>query len=265
MKWRMADRQAASPAARRVFYERYQDSRGAIDTSLRSETAALLDFVQRYQLGESRILEVGCGRGAFQELADGWVGIDLAVGSARFVHKPFVVASADALPFRTGSFAGAWSITVLEHVPAPERALEEIVRVLRPGGVAYLAPAWHCRPWAAEGIHVRTWGELSWRQRLVKLTLPMREAFLFRAIPEVPRRLWQELRLVLSGKPLRLRYGRLRPSYDVFWGADSDACASLDPHAVLAWFVSRGFESPSHPRRLRRLLARHGGIVVRKP
>ena len=209
----MVDRQATGPAARLAFYERYQETRGAVDTSLRSETEALLELVKRYQLEEGRVLEVGCGRGAFQELADGWVGIDLAVGSGRFVHKPFVVASAEALPFRSGSFAGLWSITVLEHVPAPERALEEIARVLGPGGVAFLAPAWHCRPWAAEGIHVRAWGELSRRQRLVKLTLPIRGARLFRALPELPRRLWQELRLALSGKPLRLRYGRLRPNY----------------------------------------------------
>ena len=261
----MVDRQATEPAARRAFYERYQDTRGAVDSSLRSETTALLDFVKTYQLEERRVLEVGCGRGAFQELSDGWVGIDLAIGSGRFVRKPFVVASAEALPFQSGSFAGLWSITVLEHVPAPERALEEVARILRPGGVAYLAPAWHCRPWAAEGIHVRAWGELSWRQRLVKLTLPIRGALWFRAIPEVPRRLWQELLLAWPGKPLRLRYGRLRPSYDVFWGADTDACCSLDPHAMLAWFVSRGFESPSHPGRRRRLTARHGGIVVRKP
>jgi SAM-dependent methyltransferase len=261
----MADRQGAGPAARRAFYEHYQDTRGAVDTSLRSETAALQAFVETYQLAERRVLEIGCGRGAFQALADRWVGIDLAVGSARFVRRPFVVASAEGLPFRSGSFAGLWSITVLEHVPAPERALEEIARILRPGGVAYLAPAWHCRPWTAEGIHVRAWSELSWRQRLVKLTLPIRGALWFRAIPEIPRRLWQELRLALSGKPLRLRFGRLRPNYEVFWGADADACCSLDPHATLAWFVSRGFESPSHPGRWTRLLARHGGIVVRKP
>jgi len=260
----MADHQGARPAARRAFYERYQDTRGAVDTSLRSETGALQSFVARYRLGEKRVLEIGCGRGAFQELADGWVGIDLALGSGRFVRKPFVAASAEALPFRTGSFAGLWSITVLEHVPAPERALEEIGRVLGPGGVAYLAPAWHCRPWAAEGIHVRRWDELGWRQRLSKLTLPLRDALWFRALAEVPRRLWQELDLFWADGPLRLRYARLRPNYDVFWGADSDACCSLDPHAVLVWFVSRGFESPSHPGRWKRLTARHGGIVVRK-
>jgi len=69
----VVDRQATGPAARLAFYERYQETRGAVDTSLRSETEALLELVKRYQLEEGRVLEVGCGRGAFQELADGWV------------------------------------------------------------------------------------------------------------------------------------------------------------------------------------------------
>ena len=44
----------------------------------------------------------------------------------------------------------------------------------------------------------------------------------------------------LSGRPLRLRYQRLRPNYSKYWQADSDAVASLCPAEVAAWFESRG-------------------------
>jgi SAM-dependent methyltransferase len=42
------------------------------------------------------------------------------------------------LPFRTGSAGGVLCLEVLEHLPAPHRAVEEMHRVLRPGGALLL-------------------------------------------------------------------------------------------------------------------------------
>jgi SAM-dependent methyltransferase len=44
-----------------------------------------------------------------------------------------------ALPFADASFASVVSMHSVEHVPDPERVLEEVVRVLEPGGVAVFA------------------------------------------------------------------------------------------------------------------------------
>jgi SAM-dependent methyltransferase len=47
------------------------------------------------------------------------------------------VADAHDLPFLPGSFDACVAIAVLEHVADPYRCVEEIVRVLRPGGYVY--------------------------------------------------------------------------------------------------------------------------------
>lgn len=256
---------SSTDTVRQLFYEeQIRTGRGAIEG--RAEEGALREFVSAHGLREKRVLEIGCGRGAFQNVVGRWVGTDLALSAGALLSKPFVVASAEALPFRSECFDGAWSITVLEHVPFPERALEELARVLKPGGVVYLAPAWHCRPWAAEGLHVRPWAGLDWRQRLRKASIPVRNALWVRALFALPIRAARELRFRMApGKPLRLRYGRLTPNYLVFWASDSDACSSLDPHETLLWFLSRGWTSPSHPDGRSRFLVRHGALVLRKP
>jgi SAM-dependent methyltransferase len=251
----------------RRFYERRAAPGGWAQPLLeRPEARALAAFVARHGLERGRVLEIGSGTGEFQDVVAHWFGVDLAHSAGRLARKPFAVASAQTLPFKDGSFDAVWSIAVLEHVPDPEVSLQEIERILTPGGVAYLAPAWHCRPWAAEGIHVRPWSDLTWRQRAIKTSIPLRESLWFRGTCVLPGRLWRELQH--AAKPrraLRLRYGRLTANYEHFWASDSDACSVLDPHDTLLWFVSRGWEAVSHPHLRRRFVARHGAIVVRKP
>lgn len=51
------------------------------------------------------------------------------------------VAAADGhrLPFRAGRFDGVWADRVLQHVAEPARVLDEMLRVVRPGGRIVLA------------------------------------------------------------------------------------------------------------------------------
>ena len=65
--------------------------------------------------------------------------------------------------------------------------------------------------------------------------------------------------------PLPFRYGRLTPNLDRYIGTDCDAFTSMDPHAMIIWFASRGWAVPSHPTRKARLLARHEAVVAIKP
>ncbi|MFF4402963.1 methyltransferase domain-containing protein [Streptomyces sp. NPDC001404] len=44
------------------------------------------------------------------------------------------VADVQQLPFRDAAFDGAWADRILQHVGDPDRALSELVRVVRPGG-----------------------------------------------------------------------------------------------------------------------------------
>jgi ubiquinone/menaquinone biosynthesis C-methylase UbiE len=98
---------------------------------------------------QARLLELGCGPGLLWQrnldrLPPGWQVIlsDLSNGMlqsavAALQGHPqliFRVLDAQLLPFEEGSLDGVIANHMLYHVPNLERALQEIWRVLRPGG-----------------------------------------------------------------------------------------------------------------------------------
>lgn len=95
-------------------------------------------FVDRYNLEDAAVLEVGSGKGYLQDVVANYTGLDIAASAAKHYHKRFVVGTATAMPFADHESDAVWSIWVLEHVPNPEAALREIRRVVKPGGLLYL-------------------------------------------------------------------------------------------------------------------------------
>src|SRR5262245_45265060 len=81
-------------------------------------------FVQRFDLANKKVLDVGAGSGLLQDVVADYTGLDISPTARRFFHKPFVQASATDVPFPSHSFDALWSVWVLEHIPNPERALE---------------------------------------------------------------------------------------------------------------------------------------------
>jgi len=87
--------------------------------------------------GGDRILEVGCGNGAYLEYLDA-VGLDLSMGmlaSARErARGPLVAGDAIALPFANGSFDFVLAAHMLYHVAERSKAVSELRRVLQASG-----------------------------------------------------------------------------------------------------------------------------------
>jgi len=133
-----------------------------------------------------RVIDVGCGAGrhAFELYRRGAhvVAFDQDEPELRRVEAMFAAMRAEdeapdgasartvhgdalALPFPDGHFDHVVASEILEHVPADERAIAELVRVLRPGGsAAVTVPRWWPEKvcWAlsqayhqVEGGHVR--------------------------------------------------------------------------------------------------------------
>lgn len=169
-----------------------------------------------------------------------YTGTDIADRVRPYIHKPFFQCDATELPFEDNSFDAAWTIDVIEHVPKPELAMDEMRRVLRPGGVLLFAPAWHTRPWFAEGWPVRRYRDLCWKDRFLKASIVIRDSASIRHPWILVRRLCRGTFYRLAQKPIRLSYRELRPNHTHFWMPDSDAASSLDPYDVMLWFESRG-------------------------
>lgn len=105
----------------------------------------------------SRLVEFGCGAGKLGQLllpllAPGstYTGFDLsaqllAQGRDTWAVAPwrgaFQRGNIHAAPFAAGVFDVTLAHTVLMHVPHPERALAEMVRVTRPGGLVIACEA----------------------------------------------------------------------------------------------------------------------------
>ena len=220
-------------------------------------------FVSRHDLRGKRCLEIGCGRGFFQDLVADYTGLDVSTSVRQYLHKPFVLGSARALPFASSEFDAIWTVNVLEHVPSPEAALEEMRRVLKPDGLLLLSPAWQCRPWAAQGYPVRPYSALDWRGKLVKASIPLRDSMVFRSLYVLPHRLGRLAHWRIRPYPLGFKYRTLEPNFDHFWMSDSDAVNSMDPYEAILWFVSRGDECLSHQDWFRQLTVRTGGLIFR--
>jgi len=195
-------------------------------------------FVQRFNLPDWPVLEVGSGRGYLQEVARNYTGLDISPSVARFYHKKFVLGSAAAMPFPGNSFDGVWSIGVFEHVPNPEQAFREARRVTRNNGVLFLYPAWNCTPWAAEGYEVRPYSDFNLAGKLIKASIPLRSSLPFRVMSLVPNRIVRSI--IARFGPTKLGYRRLTPNYEQYWVPDSDAVNSIDSHEPMLWFRSRG-------------------------
>ena len=91
------------------------------------------------------VLDLGCGRGYWLErmVAKGLQPVGVEYDEARTAlaarHAPVVVSDATRLPLDAGSVGLVWCIHVLHHLHEPAAVLEEIRRVLKPGGHLILA------------------------------------------------------------------------------------------------------------------------------
>ncbi len=149
------------------------------------------------------------------------------------------------MPFSDNTFDVAWSYAVWEHIPDPEAALMETIRVLKDGGVFLLCPAWHCRPWAAQGYQVRPYSDFDIIGKIYKLFIPVMNSYVIRGGMCFLERIVAIIKMSIS-KEKKLIYKKLKANYDIYWQSDSDACNNLDPFMVMLWFTYRGCKCVSH-------------------
>ena len=95
-------------------------------------------YITELIAGEGPVLDVGCGSSRIiGALPNGSVALDVLMNKLRFDRKyaaPRVRASGFALPFADAQFPCVLCSQVIEHVPMVPSMIDELCRVLAPGG-----------------------------------------------------------------------------------------------------------------------------------
>src|SRR5437667_5666182 len=93
----------------------------------------------------SRILDIGCGTGANLEMLSRFgeaEGVDVSTEALAFCRERGLQnvrqGEAEHLPYEDGSFDLVTALDVVEHLDDDVAGLQEMRRVLRPGGYAFL-------------------------------------------------------------------------------------------------------------------------------
>lgn len=142
------------------------------------------DFLRRHLPASGRVLEVGCGEGSNLDVLARpgleFVGCDLSplglamargrAGDGKVPHG-LVVADAERLPFGRGAFDAVFAVSLLEHLPAPDKAIDQMVAVLAPGGRLVLVSPQYGGPLGASPCR-RTGGPGRFASRLLRAHRP---------------------------------------------------------------------------------------------
>lgn len=132
-----------------TYEEKYYEKANKNENRGSSLREVVVEFLVKGVKEGDLLLEVGCGSGILipslpREVV--YTGVDssayaLKQAMARFPSTSFVEASSDNLPFGSNTFSYVVSVFALEHFPRPKESLDEMVRVLKPGGcLLLLAP-----------------------------------------------------------------------------------------------------------------------------
>jgi hypothetical protein len=130
--------------------------------------------------GGARVLDLACGAGygsyhAIRQGARQVVGIDRAEDAVRFARSryaapglSYLVGDATDIPAADRAFDIVLSFETIEHVPAPERTLQEFARVLAPDGALVISTPNPARygPGGFTGqnpFHLREWSFAEFR------------------------------------------------------------------------------------------------------
>ncbi len=89
-------------------------------------------FLSKYA-SDKKILDIGAGGSGYHKFFPNRLSVDIDPE-----RKPDVVGDAQKLPFTDSQFEMILCTEVLEHVRNPKAAMDEMFRVLKPGGIVVL-------------------------------------------------------------------------------------------------------------------------------
>lgn len=122
--------------------------------------------IEKYVVG-GHWLDLGCADGGYTQGlldagADSVIGVDIEadrIDAARLAHPEitFHVADGGPLPFPDASFDGVFMNEVFEHVADESRTLEDIRRILKPGGLLIVISPNRGFPFEGHRVQIGRW------------------------------------------------------------------------------------------------------------
>jgi ubiquinone/menaquinone biosynthesis C-methylase UbiE len=140
---------------RNVYTNIYTEKNVSLDNVNNSYDRWLIDFyfsiIEKYGTGKD-VLDLCCGSGALLlpklHLMKSAIGIDFSSMMLNSLKKNItgslpknlrlILGDANYLPIKDNMVDFVYSITSLYHIPQVEKAINEVSRILRPGGIAAL-------------------------------------------------------------------------------------------------------------------------------
>ncbi len=186
-----------------------------------------------------RYLDLGCGNGYSSLLLTkkgySTLGIDMSRETLQVSEETnlkFITASAEYLPLSQGSVDVVGSYQMLEHVPVPKLALDEMVRVCRSGGLIIVAGPNLLSP-------------LNCVRRMFSKSLEQEDH-----TPDIPHgnTRWEALGFALTNS-IRIVHRSIMKKYDFLYRTpdfrppfrgDSDSCFYLNPLDVIYYLQEQG-------------------------
>lgn len=133
--------------------------------------------LSRYIYGVA--LDFGCGIGDFLSYRTSTIGVDVDPDIVAFCRArgfDAYVSQAGMLPFNDHCFDSVVMDNVLEHIKEPRPILDEILRVLKPGGILLVGVPGE-RGWNADPDHKIWYSERELLQALDSAQFKFREFF----------------------------------------------------------------------------------------
>jgi ubiquinone/menaquinone biosynthesis C-methylase UbiE len=199
------------------------------DRYSRAMNGVRFELIERFGAGRD-VLDIGCATGAFLipmlSRLKSAVGLDfverflreftMALGGSVPTNLDLVCADARAMPLADKSIDFAYSFATLYYIPAVEKVIAELARVVRPGGTIALefgnvtstntmfAQVYAETSGWAFPVHVRIGDALDW---IRDAGFVLREQRVFQIFPLYAAPLSRPWMLPLSGRPLRALLG----------------------------------------------------------
>ncbi len=250
----------------------YQEMLNSIEETMPPENSLTCRFLKYISdLQPETVLEIGCANGRlYRQLRNygykgGYSGIEVAnyiIEENQKYHPEanWNYATAYEIPFPDGSFDVCFSFYVIEHLVYPEKALQEMMRVIKPkGSLILIFPDFvQSGRFASQLLGLSTSGTASQKLRKGKL------------IDAVVSIYDSRVRLRNALKNAVARYGlfpvNLSPiclSFPSVMGADVDGIYIASKNELHQWGVKEGY-SVDYPCGVEGEFAEHAFMSIRK-